>query len=72
MNAETGKRKAGKEQPLNVEIGKREADEMFRRRDRNSTPRFSVEHNVSELDDWVGEEFPDGFPADWFSGNEAE
>ena len=59
------------EQPLNVEIGKREADEFYRRRDRAELLQLLAASSPrpprSELEDWIEKTYPDGFPPEWFS-----
>lgn len=63
-----------KEQPLNVEMGKREADAYMRRRDRMDRIARERERNApaggdvpqDQLQRWIDDTFPAGFPREWF------
>ena len=60
-----------KEQPLIVEIGTRECNAMFRRRDRSESDWLEKHieqarpENTCEIDG-LDEMYPDGFPREWF------
>lgn len=55
-----------REQPLNVEIGKADADGMFRRRDRAQCRWWKEHVKKDELSEWIFENYPNGFPKEWF------
>lgn len=65
-----------REQPLNVQIGKRGADDYYRRRDRgqsiaafhaNEPPRTTPgQSEANALGAWLTTHYPHGFPSEWF------